>query len=87
MMQNDEKLSSPEGVIPADGTQENYLENGRGNNPELEAERLAQEKDAHDRENQLFEYAKKLSRGFLSFHACSFVLLSFLCLFLRRRLG
>ena len=60
MMQNDEKLSSPEGVIPADGTQENYLENGRGNNPELEAERLAQEKDAHDRENQLFEYAKKI---------------------------
>ncbi len=53
--------SQEEGLatLPADSAKTNLLGNGESN-PEVESERLARAKDAHRRENELFDYAKKL---------------------------
>lgn len=57
------------GILPADSTQMNLLENGVRNPEigEIERERLARVKDAHRRENELFDYAKKLIQALFIF--------------------
>lgn len=63
------------GKLPVDSLENTYLENGQSLHPGIEQERLEYERDAHNREKNLFDYTKGILKALFIFAGACILLI------------